>query len=79
MKSQLHIAHFLPEMHTSTQLGGVRALTVEVPLVHHLLIEVGFLFFSSSTPVLSSCIKVPVVLQGTQITLGLIHLAPAAH
>ena len=79
MKSQLDIAHFLPEMHTSTQLGGVLALTVEVPLVRPLLIEEGFIFFSSSTLVLSSCIEVPVVLQGTQITLGLEHLEPAAH
>ena len=62
MKSQLDIAHFLPGMHTLTQLGGVSALTVEVPLVRQQSTEVGFIFFSSSTPTLSSCIEVLVAL-----------------
>ena len=64
MMSLLDIAHFLLGMHTLTQLGGVRALTVEVLLVRHQSTEIGFLFFSSSTPALSSCIEVLVALQG---------------
>ena len=48
-------------------------------MVLHQLTEVEILFSFSSTPALSSYIEVHVALQGTQITLGLIHLAPAAH
>ena len=52
---------------------------MEVPLVRHQSIEVGFLFFFSSTLALRSCFEVLVAPQGTQTTLGLINLALAAH
>ena len=76
---KLDIACFLPEMHILTQLVGVCAITVEVPLVLHQSSEVEFLLSFCSTPILSSCIEVLVALQGTQITPRLTHLVLAAH